>query len=195
MGHGRRHPRLSRQPRLSPRRRERLVVEPAGDDDHRGRAGSRPPPPAKWATRGPGPPSAAAPSTRAAMSSRSFRQVGDRLHRLALADDDRALDLASSSRALAAWRPIASARSRASSSIAAWTPPHWTNSCGGTTARMSTRRRSGRRAGRRSAGRRAPRPSRRPPQDRIALGPRPLARDAAPEAAATQARRLRPGGP
>jgi hypothetical protein len=32
----------------------------------------------------------------------------------------------------------ASVRSRASSSIAAWTPPQATNSCGGSTARIST---------------------------------------------------------
>jgi hypothetical protein len=45
---------------------------------------------------------------------------------------------ASSTIAPDAWSTIASARSLASSSIAACTPPHWTNSAGGTMASRMT---------------------------------------------------------
>ena len=48
--------------------------------------------PEKWLTSGPGPPSAAAPSTRAAMSSRSSSSSAIAFIGLALADEDRRLD-------------------------------------------------------------------------------------------------------
>ena len=48
--------------------------------------------PAKWLISGPGPPSAAAPSTSAEMSSRSLSSSVDRLDRIALPDRDRRLD-------------------------------------------------------------------------------------------------------
>ena len=92
----------------------------------------------KWATSGPGPPSRAAPSTSAATSGCSARYSPITAWPSPWRTVIVGMRPPSDSSSLAALVASASARSRDSSSIVAWTPPNATKSCLGTSARICT---------------------------------------------------------